>query len=241
VTAPRLSVVIPAFDEERALPATLGRLQRSAGLLEPGAVEILVVDNASRDATAEVARAGGARVVDEAVRSAAGARNTGAAAARADVLVFVDADVAVPPGLLKRIDGAMRDPRCIGGAVDTRYEPATRGMRAYLTAWRAVGLATRMAQGACQFCRRDAFDALGGYDTARHIGEDVDFWWRLRRHARRTGGHVDHVREMRVVPSSRRYDQWPALRTIVRTNPVTIALLARHRGAWKGWHETPPR
>ncbi len=156
--------------------------------------------------------------------------------------MFVDADVLVPDATLARIVDAMTQPGCVGGAFDTDYRPRRRALRAYLRMWRAVGLALRMAQGACQFCSRDAFAALGGYDERHWMGEDVEFWWRLRRLARRRGQRVVHVRDIRVVPSSRRYDQWPLWRTLLLTNPVTVTLLARRRRTWwPGWYQAPPR
>ena len=98
----RLSVIVPAYNEGRALRGTLTRLGeavRLAGI----PVEVLVVDNGSTDDTTEVATACGARVVAEPRRGVARARNTGAAAARAQVLVFMDADVLLPERALARI------------------------------------------------------------------------------------------------------------------------------------------
>ena len=85
-----ISVVIPAFDEEAYLCATLESVGRAAAALsglEGVSAEVLVVDNDSSDATAEVARALGATVLREALRNVAAVRNTGARRARGDVLV----------------------------------------------------------------------------------------------------------------------------------------------------------
>jgi len=95
------------------------------------------------------------------------------------VLVFVDADLAIEDALLVRVWELMRDPRCLGRAVQVRYEPARRAVRAYLAAW---GLAARLAGiGGVQFCRRAAFEAPKGYDESLYMGEDADFFRRLRR------------------------------------------------------------
>jgi cellulose synthase/poly-beta-1,6-N-acetylglucosamine synthase-like glycosyltransferase len=101
-----LSVILPAFNEARALPATLAALdvaRRRVELRFGCETEVLVVDNASTDATAGVARDAGARVVSEPSRNLARARNAGASAARGDVLVFVDADTWGPPEALEQI------------------------------------------------------------------------------------------------------------------------------------------
>ena len=98
-----------------------------------------------------------------------------------------------------------------------------------------------MAQGATQFCRRDVFAHLRGYDESLFMGEDVDFYLRLRRYGRRTAREVVIVDDLRVTPSCRRFDQWPLWRTLVWTNPLVIAPLRRVKSAWPGWYEAPLR
>jgi hypothetical protein len=142
---------------------------------------------------------------------------------------------------LSRIIEVMDDPTCLGGAVDIAYRPARASIRAYLGLWRVIGLALGMAQGATQFCRGEAFTALNGYDETLYMGEDVDFYWRLRRLAKSRTEHVRFIRELRVVSSCRRFDQSSILRTLVETNPFYIALFRRRRSAWRGWYDDVPR
>ncbi|MHC4846626.1 MAG: glycosyltransferase family 2 protein [Planctomycetota bacterium] len=121
---PRISVVIPALDEEASLPAVLAELPWS--LLS----EVIVADNGSRDRTAEVAREGGARVVTASRRGYGSACLAGIAAlAPTDVVVFLDADhsdhadelpIVVAPILSGRADlviGSRRLGRCEAGAL----------------------------------------------------------------------------------------------------------------------------
>ncbi|MCY4429106.1 MAG: glycosyltransferase [Rhodospirillales bacterium] len=180
----RLSVIVPAFNEEAYLASTLDSLRDAAGGLraETGAeIETIVVDNGSTDRTAAIAREWGADVVHELEQGIARARNSGAQHANGEVLVIVDADVIVPRGFLSGIHDAMSDPACMGGGVDTICRPRRLPVRLYLRGWRLLARLTGMVQGAAQFCRRDAFEQLGGYDEGLWIGEDVDFVWRLRR------------------------------------------------------------
>src|SRR5690242_3953856 len=86
----RLSFVVPAHDEAPRLPATLASLHAAARACGVD-YEIVVVDDASTDATAEVAAANGARVLRVEHRHIAATRNAGAAAATGARLVFVDA------------------------------------------------------------------------------------------------------------------------------------------------------
>src|SRR5258705_286541 len=89
-----------------------------------------------------------------------------------------------------------------------------------------------MAQGATQFCRRDLFFVLNGYDETLFMGEDVDFHWRLKRIAKRENGGVVFIEDPRVVSSTRRFDQWRLWRTVVWTNPLFILLFRRRKTCW---------
>lgn len=235
-----LSVIVPAFNEERYLPQSLQSLQRTIAECGCG-VELIVVDNASTDRTAEIARASGAEVINEPVHNVARVRNTGAAAARGDVLVFVDADTIVPPGFLDSVREAMADPMCLGGSADIVHRVQSRILRAYLRAWRWLGFKLGMAQGAAQFCRASAFRVLNGYDEAQFMGEDVDFYWRLRELSANTKGHVRFLFDVKVIPSPRRFDTAPVWRTLIWTNPLFILAFRKSRSAWAQWYVTPPR
>ena len=114
---PTISVIIPAFNEERYLPATLQAVRNAALLLQSRdavSTEVIVVDNNSADATAKVARSLGARVVTELERNIARVRNCGAATAQGKVLVFLDADTHIPAELLHRIHQVFAAPGYVG-------------------------------------------------------------------------------------------------------------------------------
>jgi len=244
VTLPSISVIVPAFDEERCIAGTLDHLCTAAELVRAQTntpVQILVVDNASTDRTAAVARGCGVTVIGEAEHNIAKARNAGARAADHDVLVFVDADTLVPSQLLLRIGQVMANSACLGGAVDTAYHAQRPVIRAYLKFWRTLGMLGGMAQGACQFCGRHTFAELGGYDETWYMGEDVEFFWRLRAAARKRELQTCFIRDLQVSTSARRFDTWPLWRTLVLTNPVVVFALRRRRLPWAGWYDEPPR
>lgn len=240
----QLTVIIPAHNEKAYLAATLDSINAAAELLTAKSnedVETIVVDNNSSDGTAAVALKRGATVVHEPIQNISRARDTGARHATGDVFVFIDADVIVPDDLLHTIHLAMGDPKCIGGGVDVDYRLRRLAVRLYLGAWRLFGRATGMVQGAAQFCRRYIFEQTGGYDESVWIGEDVDFYWTLNRLVRSMDRTVRSVREPRVQPSCRRFDQWPFWKIIVWTNPLFIALFRRWKRAWTGWYSEPVR
>lgn len=181
MAATDLSIIVPAFNEERALPATLTaingareRLARERGLSS----QLVVIDNSSSDATALIAEQHRALVIEQTEHNLARVRNEGARASNADVLIWIDANTVVPDDVLCRIADAVADPDCVGGAVDVLQLPVKRLVRLYLAGWRILGLALGMSQGATQFARRFAFEALGGYDERHFMGEDVEFQWR---------------------------------------------------------------
>ena len=121
------------------------------------------------------------------------------------------------------------------------YRPRRISMRLYLRAWRLVARLTGMAQGATQFCRRSVLEQVGGYDERAWIGEDVDFYRSLKRLAKRSNRTVRFIRNMRVRPSSRRFDKWPIWKILIWTNPLFIALFRRRKRIWSGWYSRAVR
>lgn len=239
-----VSIITPAFNEAELLADTLEYLRAAQCTFKEQyglESEIIVVDNASIDDTAEVARRQGVIVLHDPIRSIARARNTGARAACGDILFFVDADTFLPEETITRIWRAIQPPSCLGGVVEPLYQPTRRFMRLYLASWRWYGRRVRMSQGPAQFFRRQSFEKIGGYDESIYVGEDVECIWRLRKLARQTGGYVENIRDIAVRASSRRFDQWPAWRVLLWTNPLFIALFWRWKKAWSGWYERPPR
>ena len=233
-------MIIPAFNEERYLTNTVEHLRRAEQLLASrtgAAIEIVVVDNASTDGTALLARSLGVTVVHESEHNIGRVRNTGGRASNHEVLVFLDADTLVPDTLLFQIAEAMRGSATAGGAVDVRLYPKRRAVRVYLDFMCLIARVARMHMGACQFCRRDLFAATGGYDETAYIGEDVDFVWRLRVAARRQGLRMFFLRNVHVTTSSRRFDSWPLWRTLLMTNPFLVFALRHRRAPWRAWYD----
>lgn len=238
-----VSVIIPALNEEAILPATLDAVNTAIQAAQSDSIstEVLVVDNGSTDRTSDIARARGVRVIKAEQRNVAAARNAGARAAFGDILIFVDADTHWPTPVFRRILETMRRPGCIGGAVHAEHRPAKRLIRHYLVLWKLIGNMFQMAQGATQFCTSAGFNSIGGYDESIFMGEDVEFYSRLRAFARSNGRHVMFVQGEVVVPSSRKFDTWPVWKTILVTNPLTCLLFSRSRWPWGNWYTRPTR
>jgi GT2 family glycosyltransferase len=167
---PAVTVVIPARDAAAVLPATLAALAGD---------DVVVVDNGSRDATAEIARAHGARVVAEPRRSRARARNAGARAATADVLLFLDADCVPRPGWSEAMRRAIAEGADLaGGPIEWRTSEQPNAVERFDALWRlrpARAIAEGWTGTGNLAIRRDLFERLGGFDPSFvHAGEDVD-------------------------------------------------------------------
>jgi glycosyltransferase involved in cell wall biosynthesis len=240
----RISVIIPAYNESALIVETLNSLNRARDYVEARgevSIDIIVVDNGSSDTTAELARGHGARVLFEPVRNVSRARNVGACSASADVLAFIDADTIVPETLLSRIAQEISNRRCLGGSAQIRYAPTRPVIRWYLSAWGLLAKILGMRQGAAQFCTAGAFHAICGYDERLYMGEDVDFYWRLARYARRTGSRLALTKDLEVCSSSRRFDRSGLWEILIWTNPIFIAVFRKRKSAWSRWYESPPR
>jgi glycosyltransferase involved in cell wall biosynthesis len=125
-----LSVVIPAHDEERVLPRLLSRLADDR-------LEVVVVANGCRDATADVARAAGAHVVELAQGSKVAALDAGDAAATVFPRAYVDADVEVDAAALLALAARLRRGPELVASPRLRLDlsGATWPVRAYYAVW----------------------------------------------------------------------------------------------------------
>jgi glycosyltransferase involved in cell wall biosynthesis len=178
-----VSIIVPAHNEERLLGTTLDALRGAAAALgEPH--EIVVVDDASTDGTAKIARAHGARVVRVGVRHIAAARNAGAREARGDVLVFVDADTTVSAAVLAQAVAAARAGAAGGGARVHMAAGHARWAERMMAAASWLMMTARWAAGCFLFARRDAFERAGGFDERYYASEEIHLSRALKRQGR---------------------------------------------------------
>ena len=194
--APRLklSVVVPAYNEERLLAASLRATRAAASAFDAaGGWELIVCDNNSTDRTAEIARAAGAKVVFEPHNQISRARNRGAEAAAGEWLVFVDADSAPSRGLFGDLREAIESGRVLGGGSTIATDHPELHVRAALRFWNALSVTLRWAAGAFVFCETAAFRRIGGFSEELYASEELDLSRRLKRMARQEG------REFRIL------------------------------------------
>jgi glycosyltransferase involved in cell wall biosynthesis len=176
-----LSFIVPAYNEEHELPRALAAL-RAAAESSGQPYEIIVVDDASSDGTAELAKRAGAVVVPVQYRHIAAVRNAGARVARGDVFFFVDADTCIAPG---HVSGALAAlaAGCSGGSARVVPEGKVPLWGRIFVRLFSLGYFTiaNLGAGAFLFTTRKNFRAAGGFDEQFFAGEEVFFTKALKR------------------------------------------------------------
>jgi len=176
-----ISFIVPAHDEAATVAVVVEAIRTAAGAR---AHEILVVDDASTDATAALAAAAGATVLHVAHRQIAATRNAGARAARGDVLVFVDADTFIGADAVAGLERAIAD-GAVGGGAGVRFdEPVPRWVHVVLPLALALFRWLRFTGGCFVFARRADFDAVGGFDETLYAAEEIALCRALGRRGR---------------------------------------------------------
>jgi glycosyltransferase involved in cell wall biosynthesis len=173
-----LSFIVPAYNEEFELPWTLKAIRAAA---RDRQFEIIVVDDASTDRTAAVARDGGARLISISRRQIAAARNAGGRAAGGDVLFFVDADTQINQAHVTGTVAALEAGYSGGSSRVNIGGEIPAWSRICLKAFCAVYFGLNLGAGAFLFTTKKNFDAVGGFDESLFIGEEVYFSLALRK------------------------------------------------------------
>ena len=202
----RISVVIPAFNEERLLPATLScvRASSSAFARRGWEIEFIVCDNNSTDGTAGVARAAGAQVVFEPVNQIARARNRGAAAASGEWLVFVDADSHPGLELFEEVGAQIESGRCLAGGCTVKLDGHYPRGRLITHLWNGISRTFRWVAGSFIFCEAAAFRKIGGFSNELFASEELDLSKRLKKLARANGREIVILHRNPILTSGRK-------------------------------------
>ncbi len=208
------SIIVPAYNEEAYLPATLASLKTAMDALPGLRGEIIVTNNNSTDRTAEIAEASGARVVFEEHQQIARSRNVGGREARGRHLIFVDGDTRISPALLRKTLTALESAGSCGGGTIAEYDgcPPLLARRA-LKLWMFFSRTFKWASGAFLFCPREAFLDTGGFDERYYAAEEIYFSGALKRWGRKRGKTFVILDEA-IITSSRKME-WYSLSEIV--------------------------
>lgn len=226
-----ISVIIPSYNDAGYLAACLAALAKQARPAD----EVIVVDNGSTDATADVARAAGARVVDEPLRGIWPATAAGFDAASGDVLARLDADSVPDPGWLAEIERRMSRPDrptvvtgtgvFYGGTAPRRWMARHLYIGGYFV-WIGALLGHPPIFGSNFAMRRDAWLVLRDivHRERADVHDDLDLSWWMQ-----PGMTVVRDRALIVGVSARPFDSVSALSRRVRMAFHTLAI------EWRAW------
>jgi glycosyltransferase involved in cell wall biosynthesis len=139
-------------------------------------------------------------------RVIAAARNGGAKAAQGEVLCFIDADSELHPQMFNPVDKALAGGRVIAGATGVRLERKSPGVLLTYCAIVPLVWLTGMDTGLV-FCRREDFEAVGGYDEGKLYAEDVAFLLAMQRRGRERGQRLTRLRSVKALGSARKFDE----------------------------------
>lgn len=199
-----ISVIIPAYNEEKALPLTLLHLFRQAGHFET-----IVVDGGSTDGTCELVRVDSRIQLLRAPKGRASQMNAGARAAQGDWLLFLHADTLLPPGALIKLRALEAEGGLRAGGFRHRFSGNDWRLCliSCLDNWRCQR--TRIVYGdQALFVRRDLFEKLGGFPQV--VLEDVLFCEKLLQETRPA------LLDEHVITDARKFLQMGVWRSLAR-------------------------
>ena len=237
----KISIVVPAFNEEAGLGAALSSIRGAMRVFDGRgwSSELIVCDNNSTDATAAIACEAGATVVFEPVNQIARARNTGAAQASGDWLIFVDADSHPSAALFEDVAGQIEGGRCLAGGSTVAYDNRRLLVRAIVHAWNTTSRLNRWAAGSFIFCEAAVFRDLGGFNLEFFAGEEIDLSRRLKRAARTCGRTITILHRHPLLTSDRKMRLYTAreIATFVLRTAMTPHRTLRNPQQCHAWYD----
>lgn len=228
-----ISFIVPAYNEELEIGSTIAAIRSAATSATKESYEIVVANDASTDATGEVAASAGATVISIDRRQIAAARNAGARSAQGQILFFVDADTRINRTHIVDALAALESGCTGGGARIIPDGLVPLWGRIFVRAFCSVYFGLNFGAGAFLFTTRHNFDIVGGFDEQYFIGEEVYFSLALRRL-----GRFKVLREP-VLTSGRKLRMYSARKVLARSFAIIIRgpRAARSRARLDLWYD----
>ena len=208
----RISVIVPVFNEEQDIAATIERARAS------GEVEIIVVDGGSTDRTRKIARSLGVKVL-KSPQGRAVQMNAAADSATGDILLFLHADTLLPDGWIHSVIEELKRPATAAAAFSLRFSSYVKGLKIVEMLANFRGRVLQMPYGdQAIFLRADLFREVGGYRNLP-LMEDWDLVSRLRKRGR------IRIVAAEVITSSRRWKKHGVFRTTALHQVIILGYL----------------
>ncbi|RCK72046.1 MAG: Glycosyl transferase, family 2 [Ignavibacteriae bacterium] len=237
----KISVIIPAYQEEKLIINILKQFDDN--LKAKFLIELIVSDGGSTDETVQIAKKYADTVIENSSKlkqNISIGRNIGAANAKGDILIFLNADTMVPniENFLSEISREMINKEIVGITCPVYVYPHEETIKdkifhfilnIYFYTLNLVGLG--MGRGECQVVRRESFIKIGGYNENIAAGEDFEMFKRLRRL-----GKIKFLWKHRVYESPRRYRKYGYIRVIITwlLNAISVLIFKKSlQNEWK--------
>ncbi|MBS7604987.1 glycosyltransferase [Candidatus Bathyarchaeota archaeon] len=198
-SAPKVSIVIPTFQEEKYI----GRLLSKIVAINPH-LEVIVVDGGSTDKTVDVARIFTERVYVLRERGIGKARNYGARKASGDIIIFMDADVDPQPDFVGKVVSAFKRYHIVGLTCNIMPKDPLPHEQAFFKLYNfllfILSFFKPHSRGVFFAVKRDIFLKIGGFNERLPCGEDHEIAFRLSK-----VGRIIFLRDLTIYESMRRF------------------------------------
>lgn len=203
----RFSVIIPAHNEEKYIAKCLDSIA-AAALLSGKGTEVIVVLNRCSDGTRAIAKSYDCVILENDSKNLSQIRNSGARAARGDIVVTIDADSLMTDHMLLEIDLHLQSGQFIGGGVSSRFERMSLGIVvSSILLLVPMILKYGFVSIGIFWCYTKDFEAIGGFDEKLLMAEDADFANRLRKWGKQNHKKYGTIKKALMITSCRKFDR----------------------------------
>jgi len=237
----KVSIIVPAFNEERLLGQTLAQinLARKSFSARGWDSQLIVCDNNSNDRTAKIATENGALVVFEPVNQIGRARNRGASVATGDWLLFIDADSQPTAELFAEVAAAIGTGLYLAGGSTLQLAGNHHIANIVTGLWNWASRLRHLLAGSFIFCETSAFRKIGGFSAEFFAGEELDLGKRLAALANETGRKIVILHRHPMLTSDRKvhlYSTWENLSFMLKAG-LRPARVMRDKSACYSWYD----
>lgn len=238
VNSPRISIIIPARDEEQLIPACLESIKIASSRITD-LVEVIVVLNRCQDRTEEIAKSFGCLIVNCDEKNLSAIRNAGARFAQGEILITIDADSRMSPNMLEKVCANLSTGRVIGGGVWIYPERNSLGIFVTGLLLLPTIIKNRILCGLF-FCFKKDFEAISGFNPELTSAEDIDFAIRLKRLGREQGKKFKTLLSAHIITSCRKFDHFGDWYFVKRPRLVWDLLKGKdQKAADRVWYDFP--
>ncbi len=234
------SIIVPAYNEEAYLDRCLKSIHH-AMQTSTYQGELIVVDNDSSDNTKNIALNYTDKVIFAAIHQIGLVRNTGAQKAKGKMLIFIDADCAICPKLLKcALNLLFKENILAGGVLISTSDNLSATEQRVIRLWNRISKFFTTAAGCFIFCQREAFYQAGTFDKRLYAGEEIELFRQLRKIGRRQKQKLVIIDEPKIDTSARKL-RWYNRGYLFFWSVVTLLcpLLLRSKRWCHLWYHRP--